>query len=210
VVENLVAFFIVAAVVIVTPGPDTALTIRNTLLGERRSGTFTAIGVAAGQTTWTVATSAGIAALLVASEPAFRAVKLVGAAYLGFLGLQSLHRAVRHRPAVNTAGAAPAPQLRPRVALRQGLISNLTNPKMAAFFPALLPQFAPESGATFVVLLLLGLTFSLMTLVWLTGYAFAVAKAGAFLRRPRIRRALEAATGAVLVALGLRLAREEP
>jgi threonine/homoserine/homoserine lactone efflux protein len=81
---------------------------------------------------------------------------------------------------------------------------------MAAFFPALLPQFAPEAEATFVVLLRLGLTFSLMTLVWLTSYAFAVAKAGDFLRRPRIRRVLEPATGAMLVALGLRLATQEP
>jgi len=206
-VETLAAFFIVAVVVIVTPGPDTALTIRNTLLGGRRGGVFTAIGVSAGQMAWTVATSAGLAALLVASEPVFRAIKFIGAAYLAFLGAQALLAALR-RDDNGAAGAvaAPASRLRPPIALRQGLVSNLTNPKMAAFFPALLPQFAPEGGATFVVLLLLGLTFSLMTLVWLTGYAFVVAKAGDFLRRPRIRRLLEAATGAVLVALGVRLA----
>jgi threonine/homoserine/homoserine lactone efflux protein len=209
-VENLPAFLVVAVVVIVTPGPDTALTIRNTLLGGRRSGVFTAIGVAVGQTTWNVATSAGLAALLVASELVFRAVKLVGAAYLASLGIQALYGAVRHRPPTHTAVANPsAPRLRPPVALRQGLISNLTNPKMAAFFPALLPQFAPAGDATFLALLLLGLTFSLMTLVWLTAYAFVVAKAGDFLRRPRIRRLLEAATGAVLVALGVRLATED-
>ena len=79
---------------IVTPGPDTALTIRNTLTGGRGSGIRTALGVATGQAVWTVATSAGIAALLVASEPAFRAVKLAGAAYLIFLGAQTLLRAV--------------------------------------------------------------------------------------------------------------------
>lgn len=209
-IDNIAAFLVVAVVVIVTPGPDTALTIRNTLLGGRRGGVFTAIGVAAGQTTWTVATSAGIAALLVASEPVFRAVKLIGASYLAFLGLQALYSALRRGGAGGgrAAVAAPAPRLRSPVALRQGLISNLTNPKMAAFFPALLPQFAPAGHTSFLVLLLLGLTFSLMTLVWLTGYAFAVAKAGDFLRRPQVRRLLEAATGVVLVALGLRLATE--
>ncbi len=94
------------------------------------------------------------------------------------------------------------------VALRQGLVSNLTNPKMIAFFPALLPQFAPHRHGAFAVLLALGLLFSTMTLVWLSGYAFAVAKAGDFIRRGRVRRLLEAATGCVLIALGLRLATE--
>jgi threonine/homoserine/homoserine lactone efflux protein len=211
VAESLAAFLVVAVVVIVTPGPDTALTVRNTLLGGRRSGVFTAVGVAAGQATWSVATSAGLAALLVASEPVFRAVKLVGAAYLIFLGAQAVHAALRHGRGAGggAAIAAPAPRLPPHVALRQGLISNLTNPKMAAFFPALLPQFAPNGDSTFLVLLLLGLSFSVMTLAWLTGYAYAVAKAGDLLRRPRIRRLLEAATGAVLVALGVRLATED-
>jgi threonine/homoserine/homoserine lactone efflux protein len=91
-----------------------------------------------------------------------------------------------------------------RTAFRQGLFSNLGNPKMAAFFPSLLPQFAHSFSA----LIALGLVFSAMTLAWLTGYAFAVARAGETLRRPTVRRALEAVTGAVLVALGLRLATE--
>jgi threonine/homoserine/homoserine lactone efflux protein len=205
---NLAAFLLVAIVVIVTPGPDTALTIRNTLLGGRRGGLFTAVGVAAGQATWTVATSAGIAALLVASEPVFRAVRYAGALYLAFLGVQALRAAVRRRDETEPVEKPRARPLSPRAALRQGLVSNLTNPKMIAFFPALLPQFAPHGHAAFVVLLLLGLLFSSMTLIWLTGYAFAVAKAGDFIRRARVRRALEAATGFVLIALGLRLATE--
>ena len=204
---SLAAFLVVAVVVIVTPGPDTALTIRNTLLGGRRSGVFTAVGVAAGQTIWTAATSAGLAALLVASEPVFRAVRFAGAAYLAFLGIQALRAAWRGGGEATTV-VRGSRRLTPSAALRQGLISNLTNPKMIAFFPALLPQFAPSHQGAFLVLLLLGLLFSSMTLVWLTGYAFAVAKAGDFLRRLRVRRFLEAATGAVLLALGLRLATE--
>ena len=204
--EHLAQFLILSIVVIVTPGPDTALTIRNTLLGDRRAGVFTALGVSAGQATWALATSAGIAALLVASEHVFTAVKLLGAAYLVYLGAQTLLAAVRRRPIPEVEGSkCPLPAA---VAFRQGLISNLGNPKMAAFFPALLPQFAPDGGASFVALLGLGLVFASLTLGWLTGYAFAVARAGDFLRRPTIRRAFEAATGAVLVALGLRLATE--
>ena len=91
----------------------------------------------------------------------------------------------------------------------QGLLSNLGNPKMAAFFTSLLPQFAPGGGdASFLGLLALGLLFCAMTLLWLSAYAVAVARAGDVLRRTGIRRALDAVTGAVLVAFGLRLATE--
>jgi threonine/homoserine/homoserine lactone efflux protein len=204
--EHFAQFLAVSALVIVTPGPDTALTIRNTLLGRRRAGVFTALGVSTGQATWALATAVGIAALLAASEPVFTAVKLLGAAYLIFLGAQALLAALRRRPAA--AIELPRRQLQSAVAFRQGVISNLGNPKMAAFFPALLPQFAPEGGAAFPALLALGLLFCLLTLVWLTGYAFAVARAGDLLRRPVIRRMTEAVTGAVLMALGLRLATE--
>src|SRR5918992_2760749 len=95
---ELLAFLGVAVVVIVTPGQDTALTVRNTLAGGRRAGVRTAAGVVAGQAVWALAASAGLAALLVASEPAFVALKLAGAAYLIFLGAQSLLAAIRGRP----------------------------------------------------------------------------------------------------------------
>ena len=201
-VAALGAFLAVSAVMIVTPGPDTALTIRNTLMGGRRAGIFSAIGVSAGQALWTLATATGIAALLAASEPAFLAVKVAGSAYLIWLGLQALVAAVSGRP--RHAATVERRRLAAPRALRQGLLNNLGNPKMAAFFPSLLPQFAHSFSA----LLALGLVFSAMTLVWLTGYAFAVARAGDFLGRSRIRRAIEAATGAILVALGLRVATE--
>jgi threonine/homoserine/homoserine lactone efflux protein len=205
---ELLAFLGVSALVIVTPGQDTALTIRNTLLGGRRCGVMTSAGVAAGQLVWTAATSAGLAALLLASEPAFLAVRLVGAAYLVFLGGQALLAALRgHRPA-GAPGLRPGRRLSPAGAFRQGFVSNLGNPKMAVFFTSLLPQFAPEGRASFLVLILLGLAFCTLTLGWLAGYAAAVARAGDLLLRPRVRRALDALTGTVLVALGLRLATE--
>jgi threonine/homoserine/homoserine lactone efflux protein len=200
---ELAAFLGVSAIVIMTPGPDTALTIRNTLMGRRRAGVFTALGVSSGQAIWTLAAAAGIAALLAASEPAFVAVKLAGSAYLVWLGLQALVSAVRGRRRSRDEVAARR-RLPGRMAARQGLLSNLGNPKMAAFFPSLLPQFAHTFGA----LLALGLMFSLMTLVWLTAYAVVVDRAGDLLRRSWLRRAIEAVTGAVLVALGLRLASE--
>jgi threonine/homoserine/homoserine lactone efflux protein len=207
VLETLVAFVAVSAVVICTPGQDTALTIRNTLAGGRSGGFATAAGVAAGQAVWTIAASAGIVALLSASEPVFRAIKLAGAAYLVYLGLQSLVAAVRghvHWPTPrggNDTTAAPR-------AFRQGLLSNLGNPKMAVFFASLLPQFAPDGSASFVALLALGFLFCSMTFAWLTLYTVAVTRARTLLG-VRARRALDAVTGIVLVALGARLVTEK-
>jgi threonine/homoserine/homoserine lactone efflux protein len=194
---ELLAFVGVAVVVIVTPGQDTALTVRNTLAGGRAAGVRTAGGVVAGQAVWALAASAGVTALLVASEPAFVALKLAGAAYLVYLGAHSLLAAARRRYDVHPERPAHGGK-----ELRQGLLSNLGNPKMAVFFSSLLPQF----GESFAALLGLGLLFCALTMAWLTAYAFALARVGDVLRRPRVRRAIDAVTGTVLVALGIRLA----
>ena len=208
---ELVTFLGLAIVMIVTPGPDTALTIRNTITGGRAAGLGTAVGVCSGQAIWTLAAAAGVAALLVASEPAFLALKYAGAAYLVFLGLQTLAGALRPgaRHAHSTAGPAPYARLTARSALRQGLISDLANPKAAVFFTSLMPQFTPTEGPAFPVLLGLGLLFSLMTFGWLALYTTAVDRLSDLLSRTGVRRALDATMGAVLVALGGRLALEK-
>jgi threonine/homoserine/homoserine lactone efflux protein len=205
VLGSFVAFLAVSAVVICTPGQDTALTIRNALGGGRRGGVATAAGVALGQALWTLAASAGVVAILSASEPAFRALKLAGAAYLVYLGSQSLLAALRRRGSPHARGAVP---VAPSRALRQGVLSNLGNPKMAVFFASLLPQFAGGESASFVALLTLGLVFCTLTFSWLTLYAFAIDRLRRFLAG-RVRRALDALTGLVLVGLGLRLAAGE-
>jgi threonine/homoserine/homoserine lactone efflux protein len=196
---ELAAFLLVAAVVICTPGQDTALTIRNALAGGRRSGLATALGVALGQAVWTIAAAAGLVAVLRASQPAFTVLRLAGAAYLVYLGLHSLVAAAKRRSAPHAARAAGSTAAG---SLRQGLVSNLANPKMVVFFTSLLPQF----GAAFATLLALGLLFSLLTGIWLAAYAVAAARARGLLARDRVRRLVDAVTGAVLVALGLRVA----
>ena len=202
---NLLAFVAVSAVVICTPGQDTALTIRNTLASGRSGGIATAAGVALGQAVWTLAASAGLVALISASEPAFHALKLAGAAYLVYLGAQSLYAALgRHE---RRPFGAPNVTLSSRRALRQGVVSNLGNPKMAVFFASLLPQFAPSGGVSFPVLLALGLVFCAMTLSWLMLYAIVVARARRFLAG-RMRLAIDAFGGLVLVFFGARLVAE--
>jgi threonine/homoserine/homoserine lactone efflux protein len=213
---QLLAFLGVSAVVICVPGPDTALTVRNALAGGRRCGVATAAGVAIGQAVWTLATGVGIAELIQASEPAFLVMKAVGAAYLVALGLQSLRTAagirfpgrLRTAAVIRSGAGTRGPRMRPGRGLRQGVVSNLANPKMAAFFLSLLPQFAsPEQGAGGIVGL--GLVFCVMTFGWLGLYSVVVDRARAVLSRSWVRRVLDGVSGVVLVGFGARLALQQ-
>jgi threonine/homoserine/homoserine lactone efflux protein len=204
---DLGGFLAVSVLLIVAPGPDMVLVARNTLRGGRRAGIATGIGVTVGLLLWTVAASLGLAALLRASEPAFLALKIVGSLYLVYLGVRSLWDALRHTDADGLRVRSDH-RRSSKVALREGLISNLGNPKIAVFFTSFLPQFAPGRHPSFFALLILGLLFGAIGLAWLTVYSVLVARAGDVLRRSRIRRALDGLTGAVLIGLGARLALE--
>jgi threonine/homoserine/homoserine lactone efflux protein len=199
---HVLPFLAVAAVVVITPGVDMALVTKNALVHGRRQALATAFGVNAGIAAWTLAAALGVAALVQASAASFAVIKFAGALYLVYLGVQALRHARR--------GHAEAPAVRPPLgraaAFRQGLLSNLLNPKIAIFFTSLLPQFVGH--ATLPRLLLLGALFNAMGVVWLTGYALLAARGRAFLQRPRVRSALDYLSGAVLVGLGLRLAFE--
>ncbi|WP_211266983.1 LysE family translocator [Nonomuraea candida] len=203
---SLLAFLGVSAMVVMTPGQDTALIISRTLSGGRRGGVLTALGVCTGQLVWTLATSGGLAAVLLASEPAFLTLRYLGAAYLVFLGVLAIRAAVRGAPRTHADGQEPRvrPEITAAASFRQGLISNLGNAKVAVFFTSLLPQFSTD----FVTMLLLGLIFVLLTFSWLSLYAVLIARVGDVLRRPKIRRVLDFLTGSVLALLGIRLAIE--
>jgi threonine/homoserine/homoserine lactone efflux protein len=205
---SFLAFVGVSLLVIVTPGPDTALTIRNTLRGGRAGGVFTGLGVASGQLIWATATSAGLATVLLASEPVFRAVKLAGAVYLVILGVRSLLAALRaERPASGSARDV-RPRLGSGAAFRQGVVNNLGNPKMAVFFASVLPQFAPEGHGIFSALVGFGAVFSALTLAWLASYAVVISAVGGLWRGSSLSRALEGLAGAVLIGLGARMAAD--
>ena len=204
---ELPAFLVLSALIIVTPGQDVALTIRNTMTGGRIAGVLTAVGITTGLLIWVVATAAGLAAILVASETLFLLLRLVGGAYLVYFGLRAWRDALRRDVRADHHLAAPAlgaPRLPLRAAYRRGLLSNLGNPKIAVFFTTLLPPFVPSGEI--VAIAALGVTFALMTVSWLSLLAVAVDRAGAILRRSAIRRTLDSVLGTVFVALGLRVA----
>ena len=200
------AWLAVSAVLIVTPGPDTALVIRNALRSGARAASLTALGVGVGSLAWAVAAALGIGLLLERSATAFTGLKLAGAAYLIYLGLGSIvgaSRAASDKTPLSRPGSAPGD----RGAIGQGLVNNLLNPKAGAFFVTILPQFVmPGDTASRLVLMMLG--YEVMVVGWLVAYGIVVSRARRRLVGSRVQRWMERATGAVLLALGVRLALE--
>jgi RhtB (resistance to homoserine/threonine) family protein len=207
VIHHLWLFVGIAAVVIVVPGPDTAIVTKNALLHGRGAALGTAFGVETGLAVWTVASALGVASIVRASDTAFTVLKLIGAAYLVWLGIQALRAAGRGR-LHSEAEPAQRTALDGRGGFRQGLLSDLANPKIGAFFTGLLPQFAGPGHSVLIPFLVLGGLFVLMTVVWLCAYALVAVRASAVLRRRRVKAAIDRVSGAILIGFGIRLALE--
>ena len=203
--RDVLAFAGVVAVIVVLPGPDMALVLQNGLARGRRAAVETAVGINAGLLVWAFAAALGIAALLHASAPAFTLLKLAGAAYLVWLGLRALADAWGETPTASAEHRSPPRKASP---FRQGLLSNLLNPKIALVFTTLIPQFIDPAAPAVPQTLLFASILICMGLVWLTSYALLVAKVATLLQRSVVRRVLSAVTGTVLTALGVRLAFE--
>jgi RhtB (resistance to homoserine/threonine) family protein len=205
------AFLGISALLTITPGADMAIVTRTALSRGRRAAFLTTLGINTGVLVWAFASALGLAALLVTSATAYATLKLVGAAYLIWLGVQTIWQT---RPRDTSA-----PDDRARVetrspgegfaAYRQGLLTNLLNPKVGLFYTTFLPQFIAPGEPVLVTSVLLGTLHNLMGFVWLIGYAYVVTRAGDLLRRPDIKRAIDGLTGVVLIALGFRLAVQE-
>ncbi len=167
---------------------------------------MSALGINLGVLVWTMTSAAGIAALVRSSAAAFDTLKFAGAAYLLYLGVQTIWGSFRASSPTRPLRRA---RKRPgsRAAFRKGLFSNLLNPKLALFYTSLLPQFIPSGESVLARSLLLGGIFNLMGIVWLCSYAWFVAKIGTVVR-PAVERWLDRLTGAVLIGFGVRLATE--
>jgi len=223
---RLFAFVGVAALLTILPGADMALVTRNVLALGRRRTTLTILGICGGCVIHATASALGISAILATSATAYNVVKTVGAAYLVWLGVQS----VRGSSAARLLGASAARQLgssaarqlgssatsRPAAeapssraaAFAQGFLTNVLNPKVAIFYLTFLPQFISPGEPVLTRSLLLATVHILMGMVWLTAYAWFIDRLGAVLTRPVVKAWLERVTGGLLIALGARLAWE--
>lgn len=199
---SVLAFLGVAALIVVSPGPDMALVVRNTLLSGRRAGAATVLGIMCGIAAWAFAAAVGVAAILGASAVAFTALRLAGAAYLIALGVLTL-RGAGHPSAADRGGGAA---LTARRAWTLGWLSASLNPKLGVFFLTLLPQFVQPGIDEPARLLALAMVFGALGLAWLLLVVEIVVRTHAAAARPWIGRAVRWAMGTVLIGLGARVA----
>jgi threonine/homoserine/homoserine lactone efflux protein len=219
----LLGFALASTLVILAPGPDSVLVMRNTMRGGRRAGWVTACGTLSGLTIWALAAALGLSALLRVSNVGYDILRFCGAAYLIWLGVTSLahfRRKSAAEPGAQAGGSAPAvpgltvPGLtgpgtaRPRRAYLNGLLSNLLNPKISVFFMAFLPAFVPARASAAEFSPVLGIWFIAETGLWLAVVAWLADRGVRWLRRPAVQRWIERVTGIVLIGFGLRLATE--
>ncbi|MGW2637944.1 LysE family translocator [Streptomyces sp. NPDC001348] len=203
---QLVAATGVLAVLTMVPGPDMAVVTKRAIASGWQDGLRTVGGITVGLLIWGVLTVVGLAAVLAASATAYTVVKLAGAAYLGFLGVQALLHSRRGHTATAEA-SAPSPSGSP---WRMGLVSNVFNPKIAVFYTGLLPTLAPSGLSPHLGMTLLVLIHAALTLLWLGGYVMVLAKARAFFEKPSVRRAMDRTTGLVLIGFGVKVATSQP
>jgi threonine/homoserine/homoserine lactone efflux protein len=202
---TLLAFAGICLLLAVTPGPDMAVVTKNALAHGRRGVILTTTGIALALSIWVAATAVGVSAVVRSSSELLFVLKLIGAAYLLYLGLRTLIES-RRRPADLLAGTPPAAPA--QVIFRQGFLSALSNPKLGVFFVTFLPQFVVPGQALLPRLLLLGSIFAVIGWTWMNVYGVFVTRIRDFITAPRVRQWMERVTGVVLLSFGIRLAAE--
>lgn len=201
-IENLLAFMLTSLVIIVIPGPSVLFVIGRAIALGRRAGVLSVVGNALGTIPAIIAVAFGVGAIVASSIVAFTVIKIVGALYLVYLGIQAIRHRHAHIPGIQQRPA------RTRTLLAEGFIVGLTNPKTIAFFVAVLPQFVdPAAGPVWVQLLMLGLVFEALALASDSIWALAAGTARAwFARSPRRISTLSATGGVMMIGLGGALA----
>ncbi|MQA80882.1 MAG: LysE family translocator [Streptosporangiales bacterium] len=197
-----------AIVVIVAPGPDFAVVVRNAVSAGRTGGAFAGLGVLSASFVQATAAAFGVGALIARSQPLFEALRWIGVAYLGFLGFQALRAALRRDRAAGTGLGRQVAGARSFASWRQGFLSNITNPKVLALYLSVLPQFLRPGDPSPLAAMALSYTFVLLSVVWLALVVWFLGRVRRWLARARVRRAIDAVTGTVLVGFAVRLAAE--
>jgi threonine/homoserine/homoserine lactone efflux protein len=200
----LATFTVAAVLIILVPGPDTLVVLRGVVRGGRPRGSATAAGTLTGLTVWIAVAALGLAAVLRASEVAYDVLRIAGACYLTWLGVQSL-RAIRR---TSVAGEDKPRRGIVGTGFLAGLVTNLLNPKVGVFFVTFLPGFVPHGFPVGLTSLLFGAVFLLLTLGYLVLLLTFASRLTGWMTTPRVRRRLDAVTGTVLVGFGIRLAAE--
>jgi threonine/homoserine/homoserine lactone efflux protein len=204
VLAQFLPFLVAAVLVILIPGPDTLVVLRNAVVAGKRTATRTALGVLTGLSVWVTAAALGLTAILRASHDGYLALRIAGAVYLTYFGLQALRSRALGQP---VDGSTPRTSLVGR-GYRAGLTTDLLNPKVGVFFITFLPAFIPRGAPAAASIIGMGAVFVLLTGVYFAVMLVFVQRLLVWLRNERYRRRLNRATGLVLIGFGVRLAVE--
>ncbi|MGE7810105.1 LysE family translocator [Lysinibacillus capsici] len=208
---NISVFLVMCILLIILPGPDTAIATKNTLTVSRKGGLQTIIGSCCGLLIHTCAAVIGLSAVIVKSAYIFAVLKYVGAVYLCYLGIKTLWtlRTIRTQsPVVDDVGSIEH-KYSHQSCFKQGFLTNVTNPKVAVFFLTFLPQFVDGNSGTFFPFLIMGLIYTALTMLWFIFYVYLLDRISAFMKKPSTKAVIEGLTGAILIAFGIKLALEK-
>jgi threonine/homoserine/homoserine lactone efflux protein len=205
-----VSFTLASVLIVLLPGPDSLVVVRGLVRGGRSGGARTAAGVLCGLTVWIGATALGLSALLRASEVGYELLKIAGACYLVWIGARSLLSVRRTQAEVALEDDGPMAPARTLggSGFAAGFLTDLLNPKVGVFFVSFLPGFVPDGYSVGWTTLGFGILFTVLTAIYFLGLVAVSGTVATWMRVPRIRRRLDALTGLVLVAFGIRLATE--
>jgi threonine/homoserine/homoserine lactone efflux protein len=207
--SSIFSFAAVAALVTITPGLDTALVLRSALSDGRRNAFATALGINTGVLVWAVGAAVGASALLNASRTAYRALQLVGAAYIVILGFKMLRNSFERTPGGDVAAVSIKVQSSLGRSYRAGVLTNLLNPKIGVFYIALLPQFIPKGSSAVWVGVLLAIVHNIEGLMWFALIIGIAGRARTMLSTRRSQRLVNRLAGSVLIGFGIKLARSK-
>lgn len=201
-------FVIFAAIVVIAPGPDFAVVVKNSLASGRTAGFFTSLGIVASCLLQGTLAAFGVGVVIARSQPLFLAIRWAGVAYLCYLGGQALISATRGGDSDTAQHVDGLPQARRVAALRQGFLCNITNPKVLAFYLSVLPQFLGHAGTPTIDALALAYTHALLGVVWLFALVAFLHRVRPWIQTRRVRRRLDGVTGTALIGFASALAVE--
>ncbi len=208
--QALLSFTIAAGLLTITPGLDTALVLRTAAVEGPKQALLAGVGICLGCLIWGAAASLGLSALLAVSSLAYNALRIVGAIYLGYLGIQLLIRAFGGTASNSTASPRLKEQKDPDGFswLRRGVLTNLLNPKIGVFYLSFLPQFIPAGVPVWSFSILLALIHAIEGLLWFLLLTNATELLSTWLKRRRVVMALDSAMGAIFIGFGFKIAFE--
>ncbi len=208
---NLSLFLIMCILLIILPGPDTAIATKNTLTVGRNGGLKTMLGSCSGLLIHTLAAVIGLSAIIVKSAYVFAILKYVGAVYLCYLGIKTLWalKALRTQQEEAVGELNTTDKYKDHSCFKQGFLTNVTNPKVAVFFLTFLPQFVDGKGETFLPFLMMGVIYTVLTALWFIFYVYLLDRISAFMKKPKTKVIIEGVTGAILIGFGIKLAFEK-